>query len=213
MAVTKKCYKCGKDKPLQDFHRHRGKSYGVSNCCKECAINYQKEYRIKNREAIKERQHLYYTKNKDHIREKNDKWDSDHAEQMRAYHKKWKEDNREHCNEVMREWHNKKIKEDCVYAAAKRARCLIWQSLAKKGYQKNTKTYEMLGCDFDSLWSHLLGTWRKNYGRDWSGEPYAIDHIIPLAVATSEEEVKALCHYSNLQMLSPKDNRKKWYII
>ena len=71
----------------------------------------------------------------------------------------------------------------------------------------------MLGCDFDSLWAHLLGTWRKNYSRDWSGEPYAIDHIIPLAVATTEEEVKALCHYSNLQMLSPKDNRKKWYII
>ena len=61
---------------------------------------------------------------------------------------------------------------------------------------------------------HLKETWLKNYGKEWNGEPYHIDHIIPLATATSEKEIIDLCYYKNLQMLTPKDNLvKNKYII
>jgi hypothetical protein len=38
---------------------------------------------------------------------------------------------------------------------------------------------------------------------------YHIDHIKPLKLAKTEEEVYILNHYTNLQLLTPKDNLKK----
>ena len=43
----------------------------------------------------------------------------------------------------------------------------------------------------------------ENYG-EWH-----IDHIIPLATAQSIEDVKRLCHYTNLQPLWAQDNLRK----
>ena len=36
-----------------------------------------------------------------------------------------------------------------------------------------------------------------------------IDHIVPLATATTENEVLKLCHYKNLQLLTAEDNLAK----
>jgi 5-methylcytosine-specific restriction endonuclease McrA len=43
----------------------------------------------------------------------------------------------------------------------------------------------------------------------YCGQPVHIDHIIPLSSAKTEDKVKKLCHYSNLQLLKPKDNLEK----
>ena len=45
-------------------------------------------------------------------------------------------------------------------------------------------------------------TW-DNHG-EWH-----IDHIIPLASATTKEEIKKLCHYTNLQPLLAEENLSK----
>ena len=36
-----------------------------------------------------------------------------------------------------------------------------------------------------------------------------LDHIVPLSLGETEEEIIALNHYSNFQPLPPKDNLKK----
>lgn len=71
------------------------------------------------------------------------------------------------------------------------------------------KKTEILGCSFDEVYKYLLSTWEKNYGKPWDGGPYHIDHIIPLATAKTEEEAIKLCHYTNLQLLTPEDNMVK----
>ena len=77
-----------------------------------------------------------------------------------------------------------------------------------KGYNKSTKTQEMLGVDWEVCKAHIEIQFAK--GMSWSnyGE-WHIDHIIPLASANTEEELKKLCHYSNLQPLWAFDNLMK----
>ena len=82
-------------------------------------------------------------------------------------------------------------------------------ALISRGYPKNTHTYEIIGCDYNTLWEHLKDSWLKNYGTEWNGEEYHIDHIVPLATARTEQDVIRLCHYTNLQMLKPEDNLEK----
>ena len=95
---------------------------------------------------------------------------------------------------------------DPLFKLSTQVRGLIRISLKKNGYGKDTHTYEILGCDYETLWRHLKQTWLENYGQEWDGEDYHIDHIIPLATAKTKQEIKDLCYYENLQLLKPKDN-------
>ena len=63
----------------------------------------------------------------------------------------------------------------------------------------------MLGVDWEVCKAHIERQFTK--GMNWSnyGE-FHIDHIIPLASAKTEQELKKLCHYSNLQPLWAVDN-------
>lgn len=104
---------------------------------------------------------------------------------------------------------NERIKVDAVFKASIRIRNLIRTSLKSNGYTKRSRTYEIIGCDYDTLWEHLKQSWLDNYGQEWNGEPYHIDHIIPLATAKTEQDIINLCHYTNLQLLTPFDNMSK----
>ena len=99
---------------------------------------------------------------------------------------------------------------DPVYKIREQIRVLIRNSIRKKGYKKDSRTYEILGCDYDTFYNHLLRTFIDNYGYEWDGiEEVHIDHIIPISSAKNEAEVYKLCHYTNLQLLKPKDNMSK----
>ena len=89
-------------------------------------------------------------------------------------------------------------------------RNMLVLSFKKKGLRKSKKLENIVKCDIDFLIEHLYKTFKSNYGYEWNGvEPVHIDHIIPLATANTEEEVIALCHYTNLQLLKAQDNLSK----
>ena len=80
----------------------------------------------------------------------------------------------------------------------------------KNKYKKNSKTHNIIGCDYDFFVNYLLKTFKNNYGYEYNNdENVQIDHIIPLSTANSVEEVIKLNHYTNLQLLKEEDNRKK----
>ena len=56
---------------------------------------------------------------------------------------------------------------------------------------------------------HLLRTWQIIYGKTWQGEPFEIDHIKPISLASCKTEIKLLNKINNLCMLYPKHNRIK----
>lgn len=167
------------------LHAEKGKIYRDSH--KEHYSEYHKEYRKNNREDLIKRQKEY---NKSHFKERR-QYRLNHLEDIRQYY---------HTRKEM----------DVLYKFIIQTRNCIRESIKRKGYTKKSKTFDIVGCDFDTLMNHLRETFKNNYGYDWDGqEDVHIDHIIPLATAKTEEEVLKLCHYKNLQLLKAQDNLEK----
>lgn len=148
-----------------------------------------KENMQKNREAIRRRKKLYAIKN---------------AESIRIKQKEWRRKNREKVHEKKKERYRK----DPKYAAAVLVRNRINTAIKRLGYSKKSKTREMLGCDYESLISHLESKFEDGMSWDNRGE-WHIDHITPLASAENDDDFCRLCHYTNLQPLWAKENLSK----
>ncbi len=80
-------------------------------------------------------------------------------------------------------------------------------SFNRRGFRKSARTEEIVGCTLQELYEHLCKTYQVRYGEEYNGNRVVhIDHIVPLANAHTEEEVKMLCRCDNLQLLTAEDN-------
>lgn len=52
----KNCYKCGEDKPLDEFHKNKNKKDGLQNYCKACAKVRNRNYYLATPERNPQRQ-------------------------------------------------------------------------------------------------------------------------------------------------------------
>ena len=83
--MPKRCWSCGKDKPLEDFYKNKSSKDGYAHECKDCAkfrvkeyyikhtgerISYAHEYQKNNREKIKCRKQEYWQRNKENLKKK-----------------------------------------------------------------------------------------------------------------------------------------------
>lgn len=97
---------------------------------------------------------------------------------------------------------------DPLYALGVRVRNRVRNAFLRAGYSKSSGIAEIIGCSFDDLKAHIESLFTG--GMSWENRSeWHIDHIKPLAVATSEEELVALNRYTNLQPLWAKDNLSK----
>ena len=108
------------------------------------------------------------------------------------------------------EYRRNKYKDDELYRIKVNLRRRTRIAFKRTYWTKTSTTKEMLGAEYEVVHKHIEDqftdgmTW-DNYGiKGWH-----IDHIIPLASATTEEELIKLCHYTNLQPLWAEDNLKK----
>lgn len=170
---------------------------------------YQKQYRLHNKEKIAAYKREYARKNREIISKKQKKWRDSHVEERRKYQAEYYAKNKDRIITRELQYVRQKRINDPVFRNKARVRARIRKLVKSRGGVQSRRTQEILGCDFETLWKYLLFTWKCNYGKEWNGEEYQIDHFIPLAIAKSPEEVEKLCHYSNLQMLTPEDNLKK----
>ena len=76
---------------------------------------------------------------------------------------------------------------------------------------KKYRTFDWIGCEPDELLVHLILTLEREDRVNYLSCPtdYHVDHIVPLASAKNQEQVKELTHYSNLQLLLAVENLKK----
>ena len=129
-----------------------------------------------------------------------------HKKEIEKYMQEYRLKNRHKINEASKKYRVKRKKEP-LFCLKENVRKIIYNSFKRKSKSKTDKTESILGISMDE---YLLQTFRDRYNYEWDGiEKVHIDHIKPLKLAHSEEEVIKLCHYTNLQLLKAKDNLKK----
>ena len=94
MEPTKKCNKCNKEKPLDDFYKNKFSKGGTHTYCKECMKLMTKKYNQENKEKIEE----YKRKNKKIILEKKKRRYRENIENIKKYNDKHKEKYKEWRN-------------------------------------------------------------------------------------------------------------------
>lgn len=127
--------------------------------------------------------------------------------------------NREVISEIRRSYYHEnrdkvsayereRIKRDPIFALSKGVRARVRLAFVRQGYPKNSKTEDMLGCDYRTLADHIERQFMR--GMTWENRGnWHIDHIIPLASAKTKEEVVALCHFTNLRPMWALENISK----
>ena len=233
----KTCTKCKEEKELSLFSKQKKGKNGLRSYCKSCEKEYRennkekiKEYRENNKEYFKE----YYENNKEKYKEKHKEYYENNKEKYKEYCKEYKEKYKEKYKEYFKEYfkeyyENNKEKYKEYYENNKeklneyqknkkqtnplfKLRCnisnLIYISIKKQGYTKQSKTYKILGCTYEEFKIHLENQFTDGMTWENQGE-WHLDHIYPVSLAKDEEELIKLNHYTNFQPLWAEDNLKK----
>mgnify|MGYP003436258720 CR=1 FL=1 len=224
--MSKKCIVCKIIKDLSFFGKSSRCKDGHINQCKECKKKYLYEYSENNKDKIKiiqkkyndsnkDKRKVYYETNKEIIRSNYKSWYSENSESVSNRTKIWYYENKERkietakiwnlenkdlVNEYRRNWSKNKRINDPLFAITENIKSSIRRSIVERKFRKKSNTIEILGCSFEEFKSYLESNGELNYGWD-------IDHIIPISIAKTEDEVLKLNHYTNLQPLCSKINR------
>ena len=172
---SKICGKCNVEKLFIEFTKHKLGKYGLQSACKECRNEKAKEYRENNKEKIKE------------------------------VSKQYKENNKEYHKEYNTEYFKKRKLNDPLFKFKCNLRSLICISIRGKGYKKNSKTFNILGCEYSFFMKYMEAQFKDGMTWENHGE-WHIDHITPMYAAQTEEETLELNHYTNLQPLWAAEN-------
>ena len=233
----KTCSKCETTKEDIEFSKGRNQ---CKICRNEVVRKYRKEnsdkvraskrqYRINNPEKSKLWAKKSLSNNKARVYERNKRYFEDNKEKIKKYQKEYRKensekiketnnqyyaDNSEHIKRINNQYKFNRKKIDPVFKLSHNIRTLIYQSISRNGFNKSSKTADILGCTFDEFrlaieskfeswmsWENY-GLYNKEINFGWD-----IDHIIPIASAKTEEEIIKLNHYTNLQPLCSYINR------
>lgn len=181
--VLKKCWCCDRSKSVMEFNRDGSKNDGLSTICRCCNKIKNKEYRSKN------------------------------LNERRRKDKEYKRINR---HKVCARY-NYRYKNDPVFKLKENLRNRT--KLAIKGHLSSGTILEYLGCSIEELKQYLENQFYNNpeTGEEMTWQNHSlygwhIDHVIPWATvkdSNDNEQIKKVCHYTNLQPLWAEENLKK----
>jgi len=207
--------------------------------CEKCRCEREKQYRIENKDKIKEKNHLYRNKNKDKIKqyriENKDKIKEKNKDKIKQRNQRYHREHKEEINQRKREFYANHKRKDkkylCVEYRERRnirdrerrindlkfkinhnIRCAIQKSLKSN---KQGKHWEhLVDYTLADLKKHLEKKFNKKNGHTWEnyGE-WHIDHIIPVSIFNftkpEHPDFKRCWALSNLQPLWGPENMSK----
>jgi len=177
------CNTCGVEKPSEEFIKQK-------RICKICRKDKDKEYYSKTKEVRMSRNKKIYEQNTEEIKKKTSKYSKE---------------NRDKVNRLKRKYKKEVLSKDPLYLIKASIGSSIRRALKIRNIPKKFKTGDILGCSLLELKSHIEKLFLEKMSWD-NRSDWHIDHIIPLSIAITEEDVVLLNHYTNLQPLWSKDN-------
>lgn len=232
------CKKCAKqyDAINRDARIAYLREYQEKN--KEVLREKQRVYQVKNKEVMNAKSSAYYLANKDKCNEAKKVWRDNNLEHCKERDKAYYDANRLRILEQKKEYaaktvglksdynksyrvenwdrlrnnHTAYVKSrratDSVFDISMRVRGLISVKIRTSGYTKKSKAQTILGCNWEFFKLHIEKQFSS--GMSWENrKDWHIDHIMPMATASTEEDVIRLNHYSNLRPMWAKDNLSK----
>lgn len=225
---TRNCSRCHTVKELSFFGKMAKGKQGFSPHCKDCEKIRKSKYESQSPEKMKSYLKVYYEKTIEHqkkirknyyiankekcIERAKDRYSKTLSEK-KIYDKEYRVKNKEKITEYKKGYNvvcvNRRAT-DPLYAMKCRIRKRTSQAFYYMFKKKPHHSHELLGADWQTIKIHIENqftegmTWDNNKIDGWH-----IDHIQPLASAKTEEELIALCHYTNLQPLWCLDNLSK----
>jgi hypothetical protein len=204
--------------------KEKDKDYRVEEK-REKYLENKKRFYEKNKEKIRKEQEEYYKNNKEKINIINNKNYEINKEKRNLQNKKWKEKNINRDKELKKNWYEKnkksireKIKkrkeEDTLFKLKTAISSRLRNGIKSQNFSKNFKTKEILGCTYEEFKIYIESkfeswmTW-DNYGK-YNGQlnyGWDLDHIIPIHISKTEDDIIKLNHNTNFQPLCSKINR------
>ena len=195
------CFRCQTSKPFSAFYRagkYKETIYYRPEC-KECLPKEEKLKRIG-------RQKKYRSTDKYKNTRRKQKTSDEYKQKAKEYAQRPEVKARRSYLANIRT--KERYKTDELFRLKVTMRTRLYEILTRYQYSKRGSVFKYLGCDINTLKAHLESQFKENMSWDNYGE-WHVDHIIPLASAKNEDELIALCHYTNLQPLWAIDNLKK----
>lgn len=222
LNIPQICTRCNIEQPIDNYAIKDQKTGKHRTMCKDCVKIENKKYKDDNKEVLKvkykifvgnmseEKKELIKQKDKKAYKEWKKNLIEDEKESLKQYQKEYKQNNKEKRNKYEKD----RMEADPVYKLRHRVRLTILSSIKGKKYKKDRKTVEILGCSIPEFRNYIEKLWEPwmtwgNHGK-FNGEfnfGWDLDHIIPMATVTSQEDVLRLNHYTNFQPLCSKINR------
>lgn len=214
---TKLCPKCNILQDVNNFNKAKKHKDGLSCHCKNCISKYKKEYYLLNSKNIKERvskNSLLKTDKKSEYDKIYRQLNKDRISKLRhEYYTK----NRTKQLESSKNYIRNRRKLDPLFKLKMDMRTMLNKIFKHSGFTKKSKTFEILGCNYDEFKIYLESKFEpwmnwENRG-NWNGIPnetnisWDIDHIEPITEGKTEQDINKLNHYTNLQPLCSYTNR------
>jgi hypothetical protein len=197
---TRRCKTCNLDLEIENF-KPRFKTCNncverndiVEKVCSKCGVTKS----IDNFSSRKDSTHGF----KDHCKECDSLY-------RKPIDKKYRQENKATIRRKDLEYRKKRMEIDDLYKAKTIAREVIRKAISRGGYKKNSRTEQILGCDYETFKSHIESKFTE--GMNWQNRgEWHVDHVVPISFAASEEQLLKLNHYTNLQPLWEAQNLEK----
>ena len=204
----KSCIKCKGifELNLNNFYKRKLSKDGFDNMCKNCKREYDKQYKLINKEKI-------YAKCRE--------WNSLNKEKLEKTTQNWIQNNQEKHKEIKKKAFKKYLtnpqnldkrrKYDKKYTKYKRQNNIEYQIKDSVGSiinyhlkeRKSESTIKYLGCSIKEYITYLENKFLKEMNWENYGEVWEIDHKIPLSTfdLTKENNIYKAFNYQNTQPL------------
>lgn len=207
MKQTKICSCCKVEKPLNDYYEVKRKMPLVRNIktdnrkamCKQCYVDRAKKWSGENKDKRREIVKRYDSKNAELLKAKSIEYNN--RPKTKARVKEWLKQNSV-------KYHRERRQSDPLFAFKIKTRNLIRKAFDRNGFTKRSKSNDILGCSWKEFVLHMEKQFKD--GMTWQNRgEWHIDHIIPLATATCEDDIIRLNHFTNLRPLWAEENLRK----